>query len=50
MKEGEASTTTREQHITLQCSKLNETNYTVWTIMMETILKAYGLWETLEDT
>ncbi|GJV94340.1 ubiquitin carboxyl-terminal hydrolase 5 [Tanacetum coccineum] len=47
---GETSTPTREQNITLQCPKLNESNYTTWAIMMETILKAYGLWETLEAT
>ncbi|GKA49369.1 zinc finger, CCHC-type containing protein [Tanacetum coccineum] len=47
---GETSTPTREQNIALQCPKLNESNYTTWAIMMETILKAYGLWETLEAT
>ncbi|PWA83218.1 S-locus glycoprotein domain, Bulb-type lectin domain, Zinc finger, CCHC-type [Artemisia annua] len=50
MKIGETSTPTSEQNITLQCPKLNESNYTTWEIMMETILKAYGLWETLEAT
>ncbi|GJT53206.1 zinc finger, CCHC-type containing protein [Tanacetum coccineum] len=50
MKIGESSTPTREQNITLQCLKLNESTYTTWAIMMETILKAYGLWETLEAT
>ena len=50
MKIGESSTPTRDQNIALQCPKLTETNYTTWAIMMETILKAYGLWETLEDT
>ncbi|GKA30033.1 RNA-directed DNA polymerase, eukaryota [Tanacetum coccineum] len=50
MTKGETSTPTREQNIALQCSKLNESNYTTWAIMMETILKAYGLWETLEAT
>ncbi|GJU01461.1 zinc finger, CCHC-type containing protein [Tanacetum coccineum] len=50
MTKGETSTPTREQNIALQCPKLNESNYTTWAIMMETILKAYGLWETLEDT
>ncbi|GKD41737.1 zinc finger, CCHC-type containing protein [Tanacetum coccineum] len=47
---GETSTPTREQNIALQCPKLNESNYTTWAIMMETIIKAYGLWETLEAT
>ncbi|GKC83103.1 zinc finger, CCHC-type containing protein [Tanacetum coccineum] len=50
MTKGETSTPTREQNIALQCPKLNESNYTTWAIMMETILKAYGLWETLEAT
>nr|GEY48232.1 zinc finger, CCHC-type [Tanacetum cinerariifolium] len=48
MQIGETSTPTREQNIALQCLKLNESNYTTWAIMMETILRAYGLWETLE--
>ncbi|GJW68637.1 zinc finger, CCHC-type containing protein [Tanacetum coccineum] len=50
MTKGETSTPTREQNIALQCPKLNASNYTTWAIMMETILKAYGLWETLEAT
>ncbi|GJS29098.1 hypothetical protein Tco_0489718 [Tanacetum coccineum] len=50
MTKGETSTPTREQNIAIQCSELNESNYTTWAIMMETILKAYGLWETLEAT
>ncbi|GKB32370.1 hypothetical protein Tco_0871771 [Tanacetum coccineum] len=45
-----SSQSVREQNIALQCPKLNESNYTTWAIMMETILKAYGLWETLEAT
>ncbi|GJU01459.1 callose synthase 9-like protein isoform X2 [Tanacetum coccineum] len=50
MTKAETSTPTRDQNIALQCPKLNESSYTTWAIMMETILKAYGLWETLEDT
>ncbi|GJU52629.1 zinc finger, CCHC-type containing protein [Tanacetum coccineum] len=50
MTKGETSTPTREQNIALQCPKLNASNYTTWAIMLETILKAYGLWETLEAT
>ncbi|GKD66729.1 zinc finger, CCHC-type containing protein [Tanacetum coccineum] len=50
MTKGETSTPTREQNIALQCPKLNKSNYTTWAIMMETILKAYGTWETLEAT
>jgi len=41
------SSTTRDQNISLQCPKLTETNYTTWAIMMETIMKAYGIWETI---
>nr|GEV54669.1 zinc finger, CCHC-type [Tanacetum cinerariifolium] len=50
MKIGETSTPTREQNKALQCPKLNESKYTTWAIMMETILKAYGLWKTLLAT
>nr|GEZ84620.1 zinc finger, CCHC-type [Tanacetum cinerariifolium] len=42
------STTVREiGNVSLQCSKLTETNYTTWALMMETIIKAYGIWETI---
>ncbi|GJR60228.1 hypothetical protein Tco_1502390 [Tanacetum coccineum] len=42
------STTVRELgNVSLQCPKLTETNYTTWALMMETILKAYGIWETI---
>nr|GEX14491.1 zinc finger, CCHC-type [Tanacetum cinerariifolium] len=38
----------REQgNVSLQCPKLTETNYTTWALIMETILKAYGIWETI---
>nr|GEW53425.1 zinc finger, CCHC-type [Tanacetum cinerariifolium] len=30
-------------NVSLQCPKLTETNYTRWALMMETILKAYGI-------
>ncbi|KAK1424497.1 hypothetical protein QVD17_19827 [Tagetes erecta] len=44
-----SSTIVREQgNVTLQCPKLNETNYTSWALLMETILKAYGLWGTID--
>ena len=47
-KEGSASTSLHEQgNVSLQCPKLKETNYTQWAVMMETILKAYSLWETV---
>ncbi|GJS41686.1 zinc finger, CCHC-type containing protein [Tanacetum coccineum] len=42
------STTVRELgNVSLQCPKLTDTNYTTWALMMETIMKAYGIWETI---
>ncbi|GJT35631.1 NB-ARC domains-containing protein [Tanacetum coccineum] len=39
------STTVRELgNVSLQCPKLTDTNYTTWALMMETIMKAYGIW------
>ncbi|XP_071699570.1 uncharacterized protein [Rutidosis leptorrhynchoides] len=39
----------REQgNVPLQCPKLTESNYTSWSIMVETVLKAYGLWEAVD--
>src|ERR1043165_8369819 len=44
-----SSISSREQgNVSLQCPKLTETNYTSWALLMETILKAYGLWETID--
>nr|GEY60621.1 zinc finger, CCHC-type [Tanacetum cinerariifolium] len=37
-------------NISLQSPKLTETNYTTWELMMETILKAYGLWKVIDET
>nr|GEV16926.1 SGNH hydrolase-type esterase domain-containing protein [Tanacetum cinerariifolium] len=46
--ETSSSATVREQgNVSLQCPKLSETNYTACALMMETILKAYGIWETI---
>nr|GEV95915.1 zinc finger, CCHC-type [Tanacetum cinerariifolium] len=46
-----SSASVREQgNILLQCPKLTETNYTTWVLMMETILKAYGLWKVIDET
>nr|GFB92283.1 zinc finger, CCHC-type [Tanacetum cinerariifolium] len=48
-----SSASVQEQgNISLQCPKLTETNYTTWALLMETILKAHGLWKTIdtEDT
>nr|GEV98364.1 zinc finger, CCHC-type [Tanacetum cinerariifolium] len=43
-----SSALVREQgNVSLQCPKLTETNYTTWALLMETILKAYGIWETI---
>ncbi|KAL4575933.1 hypothetical protein LXL04_012020 [Taraxacum kok-saghyz] len=40
--------TVREQgNITLQCPKLTETNYPSWSILVETVLRAHGLWKTV---
>lgn len=47
-KARQSMTNDKEQNIALQCPKLTETNYTTWAIMMETILKAYGIWEAIE--
>ncbi|KAL4556019.1 hypothetical protein LXL04_038654 [Taraxacum kok-saghyz] len=33
-------------NITLQCPKLTETNYPSWSILVETVLRAHGLWKT----
>nr|GEW18074.1 zinc finger, CCHC-type [Tanacetum cinerariifolium] len=42
------STSVRELgNVSLQCPNLTETNYTTWALMMETILKAYGIWEKI---
>ncbi|KAD5318321.1 hypothetical protein E3N88_18267 [Mikania micrantha] len=39
----------REQnHVSLQCPKLTTTNYTPWAIMLETILKAQGIWDAID--
>nr|GFA77062.1 zinc finger, CCHC-type [Tanacetum cinerariifolium] len=48
-----SSASVREQgNISLYCPKVTETNYTTWALLMETILKAHGLWKTIdtEDT
>ncbi|GJR06774.1 retrotransposon protein, putative, ty1-copia subclass [Tanacetum coccineum] len=43
-----SSASVQEQgNVSLQCPKLTETNYTTWALLMETILKAYGIWETI---
>jgi hypothetical protein len=47
-KNASTSTIREQENVTLQCPKLNDTNYTAWALLMETILKAYGLWDTLE--
>ncbi|GJV04186.1 zinc finger, CCHC-type containing protein [Tanacetum coccineum] len=43
------SASVREQeNVSLQCPNLTETNYTTWALLMETILKAHGLWKTID--
>nr|GEY52005.1 zinc finger, CCHC-type [Tanacetum cinerariifolium] len=44
-----SSNTTVQEHgnVSLQCPKLTETNYTTWALIMETILKEYGIRETV---
>ncbi|KAL4564391.1 hypothetical protein LXL04_028455 [Taraxacum kok-saghyz] len=33
--------------IPFQCPKFNYTNYTTWSIMIETVLRAYGHWDAI---
>ncbi|XP_023754501.1 uncharacterized protein LOC111902925 [Lactuca sativa] len=33
--------------VPFQCPKLTETNYTTWSIMIETFLRAYGYWDAI---
>ncbi|GJZ16522.1 zinc finger, CCHC-type containing protein [Tanacetum coccineum] len=49
MTGGASSSSVHEQgNVPLQCPKLTDTNYTTWALMMETILKAYGLWKVID--
>ncbi|GJU16238.1 zinc finger, CCHC-type containing protein [Tanacetum coccineum] len=49
MTGGASGSSVREQgNVPLQCPKLTDTNYTTWALMMETILKAYGLWKVID--
>ena len=43
-----SSASIREGNVPLQCPKLTDTNYTTWALMMETILKACGLWKVID--
>ncbi|PWA91392.1 zinc finger, CCHC-type [Artemisia annua] len=45
-KEGSSMSKVQE-NIALKCVQLTDSNYTTWAVLMETILKAYGLWETI---
>lgn len=36
------------ESIPLKCPKSTTTNYTSWSIMVESILQAYGLWEAVD--
>ncbi|GJU89800.1 hypothetical protein Tco_1302223 [Tanacetum coccineum] len=49
MTGGASSSSVHEQgNVPLQCPKLTDMNYTTWALMMETILKAYGLWKVID--
>nr|GEW35783.1 zinc finger, CCHC-type [Tanacetum cinerariifolium] len=50
MVETSGTLTVREQgsNASLQCPKLIKTNYTLWSILVETMLRAYGLWESID--
>ena len=39
-----------QENIALKCVQLTDSNYTQWAILMETILKAYCLWEAIDST
>ena len=48
MTENAGAMTIREQgNVSLQCPKLTETNYISWAILVETVLRAQGLWKTI---
>lgn len=48
MKENAGAPTVRKQgSMTLQCPKLTETNYTSWSILVESVLRAHDLWKTV---
>ncbi|XP_071687040.1 uncharacterized protein [Rutidosis leptorrhynchoides] len=50
MAENDRSLTVREQGtVPIQCPKLTETNYTTWSIMIETVLRAYGHWDAITE-
>nr|GEU70578.1 zinc finger, CCHC-type [Tanacetum cinerariifolium] len=49
MTGGASGSSVRKQgNVLLQCPKLTYTNYITWALMMETILKAYGLWKVID--
>nr|GEV13617.1 zinc finger, CCHC-type [Tanacetum cinerariifolium] len=51
MTGGASGSSVREQgNVPFQCPKLTDTNYTTWALMMETILKVYGLWKVIDET
>ncbi|XP_071708518.1 uncharacterized protein [Rutidosis leptorrhynchoides] len=48
MSSSDGTLTVREQGtVPIQCPKLTETNYTTWSIMIETVLRAYGHWDVI---
>nr|KAJ0208222.1 hypothetical protein LSAT_V11C500258090 [Lactuca sativa] len=42
-----ASTVRVQRSVSLQCPKLMEINYTSWSILVETMLRAHCLWKTV---
>nr|GEU29726.1 zinc finger, CCHC-type [Tanacetum cinerariifolium] len=51
MTGGASGSSVREQgNVPLQCIKLTDMNYTTWALMMEIILKSFGLWKVIDKT
>lgn len=48
MADGAIGPVREQSNVTLQCPKLTKTNYTAWSIMMETVLAAHGLREAID--
>ena len=45
--QGESNQVVVQGTVPFQCPKLTETNYTTWSIMIETVLRAYGHWDAI---
>ncbi|XP_023742436.1 uncharacterized protein LOC111890561 [Lactuca sativa] len=46
-EEGSKEVVAQGTVVPFQCPKLTETNYTTWSIMIETVLRAYGHWDAI---